>query len=51
MVCVEVRHEQVPQFQQFELETQPSSEKEDHEEFLEEYDEDAKKIQETVDMP
>jgi hypothetical protein len=53
LVDVEVRQEQVPQVQQIQLETQPSSERQEHEEVLEEEDEDvdAENIQETEDMP
>ena len=41
LVDVEVRQEQVPQVQRIQLETQPSSKREEHEEVLEEEDEDA----------
>ena len=51
MVDFEMRQEQVPQTQQVQLETQPSSGKNEYEEVLEKEDEDAKNILETVDMP
>jgi hypothetical protein len=51
MVGVEMRQEQVPQIQQIQLETQPSTGKEEHEEVPKEEDEDAKNFQENVEMP
>jgi hypothetical protein len=51
LVDFEVRQKHVPQVQQIQLETQPSSEREEHEEVPEEEDEDAENIQETEDMP
>jgi hypothetical protein len=39
LVDVEVIHEQVPQVQQIQFETQPSSERKEHEEVPEEEDE------------
>jgi hypothetical protein len=44
LVGVEVRQEQVPQVQQIQLETQPSSEREEHEEVPEEEYEDGENI-------
>jgi hypothetical protein len=46
-----VRQEQVTHVQQIQLQTQPSSKNKEHEEVPEEEDENAKNIQETVDMP
>jgi hypothetical protein len=53
LVDVEVRQEKVPQVHQIQLETQPSSKRQEHEEVPEEEDEDVdeENIQETEDMP
>jgi hypothetical protein len=51
LVDVEVRQEQVPQVQQIQLETQPFSERQEHEEVPEEEDEYEKNIQKTENMP
>jgi hypothetical protein len=51
LVDVEVRQEHVPQVQQIQLETHPSSKKEEHEEVPKQEYGDAENIQETMVMP
>jgi hypothetical protein len=51
LIDFEVRQDNVLEVQQIQLETQPSSEKEEHEEGPEEEDEYVKNIQETEDIP
>ena len=51
LVDIEVRQEHVPQIQKIQLETQPSSGRQEHEEVPEEEDAYVENIQETKDMP